>query len=158
MAIPKPTQLKEVEQPNSSLKQHEKFIQRIVYDTTLATNDFRDQDFNLKGALEKSREGMDALNVNDGLQFLLASQMLSIHNLQQKSMIFANAFENLKMQQYYTNAAIKLSNCFVQQANALAKLQGVGGQKIVVERVDVHHGGQAIVGNIQGVGVKEKKE
>jgi hypothetical protein len=35
-------------------------------------------------------------------------------------------------------------------SNALAKLQGVGGQKIVVERVDVHQGGQAVVGNIQG--------
>jgi hypothetical protein len=48
------------------------------------------------------------------------------------------------------NTAIKLSNTFVQQAALLAKLQGGGAQKIVVERVDVHQGGQAIVGSIQG--------
>ena len=88
---------------------------------------------------------------------MLAAQMLSIHHLQQRSMTYANACEGMKLQQYYTNAAIKLSNCFVQQANMLAKLQGVGGQKIIVERVDVHQGGQAIVGNIQGgMGNKEK--
>ena len=46
----------------------------------------------------------------------------------------------------------------MQQANTLAKLQGVGGQKIIIERVDVHQGGQAIVGNIQGgMGGKDKK-
>ncbi|KTD31197.1 hypothetical protein Lmor_2804 [Legionella moravica] len=57
-----------------------------------------------------------------------------------------------------TNAIVKLANCFVQQTNILAKLQGVGGQKIIVERVDVHQGGQAIVGNIQGsMGGKDKK-
>lgn len=33
------------------------------------------------------------------------------------------------------------------QASLLAKLQGGGiGQKIIVERVDVSHGGQAVVG------------
>lgn len=38
----------------------------------------------------------------------------------------------------------------LQQATLLAKLQGGIGQKIIVEHVDVHQGGQAIVGNIQG--------
>jgi len=81
---------------------------------------------------------------------MLAAQMYSIHELQQKIMIYANATDNLELQKYYTNSAIKLANCFVQQANILAKLQGVGGQKIIVERVDVHQGGQAVVGNIHG--------
>lgn len=137
---------------------HEKFTQRMVHDTTMATNDFRDKNFNLEGAREKTKEGMKALNVNDRLQSMLAAQMLSIHHLQQQSIIYANGLKGLKEQHHYTNAAIKLSNCFVQQANALAKLQGVGCQKIVVERVDVHQGGQAIVGNVHGGRVKEKKE
>lgn len=46
----------------------------------------------------------------------------------------------------------------MQQANLLAKLQGLGSQKITVERIEVHQGGQAIVGNIQGGrSNKEKK-
>ncbi|BCA93803.1 hypothetical protein TUM19329_01640 [Legionella antarctica] len=158
MTIQKSSQMKEFKQHNHPAKRHEKFTQRIIHDTTLATNDFRDKNFNLEGAWEKTREGMEALHIKDGLQSMLAAQMLSIHHLQQKSMIYANASEGIKVQQYFTNAAIKLSNCFVQQANILAKLQGVGGQKIIVERVDVHQGGQAIVGNIQGGRVKEEKK
>ena len=38
----------------------------------------------------------------------------------------------------------------LKPTHILAKLQGVGGQKIIVERVDVHDGGQAIVGNVRG--------
>jgi len=72
------------------------------------------------------------------------------HQLQQRSMVYANGSDNFELKTYYTNAAVKLANCFVQQANMLAKLRGVGGQKIIVERVDVHQGGQAVVGNIQG--------
>lgn len=55
--------------------------------------------------------------------------------------------DNLK---YYTNTAIKLANTFSQQANLLHKLQGNSNQKMTVERVHVHDGGQAIVGNVQG--------
>lgn len=60
---------------------------------------------------------------------MLAAQMYSIHELQQKTMIYANATDNLELQKYYTNSAIKLANCFVQQANILAKLQCVGGKR-----------------------------
>ena len=42
------------------------------------------------------------------------------------------------------------SNTFIQQANLLAKLQGGIGQKIIVERVDVSHGGQAVIGTVNG--------
>lgn len=84
--------------------------------------------------------------------------MLSIHQLQQRTIAYANACDDLELKMYCTNTTVKLANCFVQQANILAKLQGVGGQKIIVERVDIHQGGQAIVGNIQGsMGGKDKK-
>jgi len=97
------------------------------------------------------------MGVNDGLQAMLAAQMLSIHELQQRTMAYANASDNLELKRYCTNTTVKLANCFVQQANILAKLQGIGGQKIIVERVDVHQGGQAVVGNIQGsMGNKDK--
>lgn len=56
------------------------------------------------------------------------------------------------------NSAVKLANCFTQQAALLAKLQGVGGQKIVVEHVEVHQCGQAVVGNINGVTPTDKEK
>ena len=88
---------------------------------------------------------------------MIAAQMLSIHKLQQKTMCYAQNINNFKLEKYYINSGVKLANCFVQQANLLAKLQGIGGQKIIIERVEVHQGGQAIVGSIhRGVDNKEK--
>ena len=81
---------------------------------------------------------------------MLEAQMLSIHQLQQQSMVFVNGIDSMTSKQYHTNTAIKLSNCFVQQASLLAKLQGAVGQTMMVGRVDVHEGGQAVVGNIHG--------
>lgn len=134
-----------------------KFSQHIIYENAIATNDIRKEKFDMNKAKEKSKDAMTALGIDGGLQSMLAAQMLSIHELQQRTMTYANGVDHLELKQYYTNAAIKLTNCFTQQANTLAKLQGVGGQKITVERVDVHQGGQAVVGNIQeGMGNRGK--
>ncbi|WP_412754398.1 hypothetical protein [Legionella donaldsonii] len=128
----------------------EKFVRHIIHENAIATNDIRSNKFDMDKAKQKSNAAMTAMNIDGGLQSMLAAQMFSIHELQQRTMIYANAADDLELKKYYTNAAIKLANCFTQQANILAKLQGVGGQKIIVERVDVHQGGQAVVGNIQG--------
>ncbi|AOW59545.1 hypothetical protein QHW22_14490 [Legionella pneumophila] len=135
----------------------ENFNKHLIHKNAIATNDIRSENFDLDKARDRSNEALIALNAQDGLQAMLVSQMISIHELQQTTMAFANGCSALELKKFYTNSAIKLSNCFTQQANILAKLQGVGGQKIIVERVDVHQGGQAIVGNIQGsMGNKEK--
>jgi len=136
-------------QPDSDMESKEKFRRHVINGSTLASSDIKDKRFNLDEAKQKSTEAMTALGATNGLQSMLAAQMLSVHELQQRAMAMAQSIDSLELQQYYTNSAVKLSNCFVQQANALAKLQGIGGQKIVVERVDVHQGGQAVVGNIQ---------
>jgi len=150
MANLKPQKVKQVESPKNLTETKDKFIQHIIHENAIATNDIRSEKFDMDKAKQKSSDAMTAMCVNGGLQSMLAAQMYSIHELQQKTMIYANVTDNLELQKYYTNSAIKLANCFVQQANILAKLQGVGGQKIIVERVDVHQGGQAVVGNIQG--------
>ncbi|STX38813.1 hypothetical protein [Legionella feeleii] len=135
----------------------ENFNRRVIHINAIATNNVRSENFDLDKARQESSEALTVLNAQNGLQAMLASQMLSVHELQQTTMAFANGCSDLELKKYYTNTAVKLASCFVQQAHLLAKLQGVGGQKIIVERVDVHQGGQAIVGNIQGgMGKKEK--
>lgn len=128
----------------------EQFINHVIHEAALASNNYREKSFDLTEANRQCGAAMKALGAASGLQAMLAAQMLSIHQLQQKSMAYANAASDMRLIQYYTSASIKLSSCFAQQANILAKLQGGGGQKIIVERVDVHDGGQAIVGNVQG--------
>jgi hypothetical protein len=136
----------------------EKFNRHIIQQNAKAISDISSHHFDINKATRTSQNALVALDAKDSLQSMLAAQILSIHELQQRSMVYAHAADDLELKKYFTNATIKLANCFVQQANMLAKLQGVGGQKIIVERVDVHHGGQAIVGNIQGsMGAKDKK-
>ncbi|MFT4060019.1 MAG: hypothetical protein QM652_10780 [Legionella sp.] len=145
------------QQNNLAINQQDKFTRRIVHNAALASNNVSSEKFDLENAKSKCAQGLSALDVQGGLQSMLAAQMLSIHQLQQTSMIYANATDNMESKQYYTNTAIKLANCFVQQANVLARLQGMG-QKITVERVDVHNGGKAVVGNIRMGGVGDARK
>jgi hypothetical protein len=46
------------------------------------------------------------------------------------------------------NRATKLQRTFLQQIEALQKLRGKGQQKMTVEHVHVHEGGQAVVGTV----------
>lgn len=138
------TQAQDVEMNNQ-------FTQNILHLSALACNAANSNDFDLKKAKKEAQIGLKLLSSKNGLQEMLAAQMLSIHHLQQQAMAFANRAKHIKNIQYFTNAAIKLANCFAQQANILSKLQGRVSQKITVEHVDVHNGGQAIVGNIMEV-------
>lgn len=128
----------------------DQFTQNILNLNVLACCPRNPTDADLEKATQEARLGLKALNSHGALQKMLAAQMLSIHQLQQQASAFANKVTNPESTQYFTNAAIKLANCFTQQAALLAKLQGTGAQKIVVEHVEVHHGGQAVVGNING--------
>lgn len=133
------------------------FKNQLIHDNALANNTYTKENFDLDREKQASKEAIAGLNASNGLQSMLAAQMLSIHKLQQKSLCYAQNVKDYKLEKYYVNSGVKLANCFVQQANLLAKLQGLGGQKITVERVEVHQGGQAIVGNIQGGSSNKEK-
>lgn len=127
---------------------HKGFNKRTIRLNALASSMVKSDNFDVEQAEQESQEGLAALAAKGGLQEMLAAQMLSIHNLQQQAMTLAIRTTHLKNIQYFTNAAVKLANCFTQQANTLSRLQGHISHKITVEHVDVHHGGQAIVGNV----------
>ncbi|KTD01971.1 hypothetical protein [Legionella feeleii] len=128
----------------------QRFKNRVIRKNAISTSNVMSDTFNINEAKKESHEALTALNVTTSLQSMLVAQMLSVHELQQRTIAFAHGSSHADIKKYYINSAVKLANCFVQQANLLAKLQGIAGQKIIVERVDVHQGGQAIVGTIQG--------
>lgn len=138
--------IKTSEQPHSSFKS--RVVNKNVISCYQSTADDR---VGLEKAFIESKEGIEALQAKDSLQEMLAAQMLSIHELQQTSMFYANNTNHPEAKKYYTNTAIKLANCFTQQATLLSKLQGTFGQQIVVKHVEVNNGGQAVVGNITGI-------
>ncbi len=122
------------------------FTEKLLRLNVIACSTLNRENLDVKEAVKDCRGGLKALGATQGLQEMLAAQMLAVHELQQVSMAMASRAESTPLRQYFTNTSIKLANTFVQQASLLAKLQGNGGQKIIVEHVDVHNGGQAVVG------------
>lgn len=130
--------------------EHKQFKKKILRLNAIASNRCGQEGFDVDKAAAQSECDLNVLGATNGLQEMLAAQMLSVHHLQQVAMAYANEVKFMPERQYYTNAAIKLANCFTQQANLLARLQGGGIQKIIIERVDIHQGAQAVVGSIHG--------
>lgn len=96
----------------------------------------------------KTKNLMSSILTGNGLETMLAAQMTVVHNLQTQAGIYAKHQTSAKFITPYVNMVTKLSNTFIQQTQLLMKLQGKGEQKVTVEHVNVHEGGQAIVGNV----------
>lgn len=91
----------------------------------------------------------DSLGAKGLQEHLLSTQLLGIHDLQQKLLSYASRTMSYPEEnQYYINAVTKLSNVFVSQVTLLQKLQGQSQQKVTVEHLHIHGGAQAIVGQV----------
>jgi hypothetical protein len=95
----------------------------------------------------------------DELEGMLAAQLLASHNAAmecyRRAMISEQTFEGRKEN---LNQANKLSRTHTTLLEALNRHRGKGQQKVTVEHVHVHEGGQAIVGNVEGGGIRTKSE
>jgi hypothetical protein len=95
----------------------------------------------------------------DELEGMLAAQLLASHNAAmecyRRAMISEQTFEGRKEN---LNQANKLSRTHATLLEALNRHRGKGQQKVTVEHVHVHEGGQAIVGNVKGGGMRTKSE
>lgn len=84
----------------------------------------------------------------DQLETMLAAQMAAVH---MATMTFARRLthvDTITQQDSAERAFNKLARTFTTQMEALARYRGKGQQKMTVEHVHVHEGGQAIVGNV----------
>jgi hypothetical protein len=95
----------------------------------------------------------------DELEGMLAAQLLASHNAAmecyRRAMISEQTFEGRKEN---LNQANKLSRTHATLLEALNRHRGKGQQKVTVEHVHVHEGGHAIVGNVEGGGIRTKSE
>ncbi len=102
---------------------------------------------------------MSALGPRDEFEGLLIGQMVAAHNLAMRLMSIAGSDENLiDVSAKAANCANKLFRTFTAQMEALNRHRGKGQQKMVVEHVHVHSGGQAVVGTVSTGGGAEKTE
>jgi len=91
---------------------------------------------------------------------MLAAQMLASHNAAmecyRRAMIAEQPFEGRRESLSQAN---KLSRTYAVLLDALNRHRGKGQQKVTVEHVHVHQGGQAIVGTVTpGGGGKHRSE
>lgn len=117
----------------------------------------RDIDASLNVTLQQ----LAALQPQSHLETLLIAQMLQVATAAEKCMALAfQGGQSVRVMEISANFAIKFQRTFVAQIEALQRLRGKGGQKVTVEHVHVHEGGQAIVGNVEtspGGGGKNEK-
>ena len=97
---------------------------------------------------------LEGIAPQDEIEGMLAVQMIGVHNMamtiMSRTMITDQTFEG---RQAGVSQATKMLRTFTAQMEALKRYRTGGQQKVTVEHVHVHKGGQAIVGTVtQGEG------
>lgn len=98
---------------------------------------------------------INGLEPRDQTEAMLAAQMASVHMATMTCARRLAHVESIPQQDSAERAFNKLARTFTTQMEALNRYRGKGQQKMTVEHVHVHDGGQAIVGNVEGGGVKK---
>ena len=89
----------------------------------------------------------------DEIEGMLASQMIATHFAAMRCMRALKNSDSIPQQDSNGNIAIKLLRTYTAQIEALQRYRGKGQQKMTVEHVHVHSGGQAIVGTVSSTKV-----
>ena len=101
---------------------------------------------------------MKGMKPGDELEGMLSAQLIAIHNAAmeycQRAMLGNQTFEGRRES---LNQANKLSRTYAARTEALDRHRGKGQQRITVEHVNVHVGGQAIVGDVTPRDRKQSK-
>jgi len=126
---------------------------RIANDTVsslwLKNSDEATRDRQLASAIA----GLVGIHPRDELEGMMAAQLIAAHSAAmecyRRAMIGEQTFEGRREN---LNQANKLSRSFAVLLEALNRHRGKGQQKVTVEHVHVHSGGQAIVGAVETPG------
>jgi len=105
-------------------------------------------------ALIAAVEGIRPENEVEGM---LAVEMAVTHHLGLEALHHLRGAQTLPQYQVYGNVASKLLRTYTAQVEALARLRRKGEQKVRVEHVHVHPGGQAIVGAVGTGGASDNQ-
>jgi hypothetical protein len=95
-------------------------------------------------------DALIGIKPGDELEGMIAAQLVACHNASmecyRRAMIGEQTFEGRREN---LNQANKLSRTYAALLEALNRHRGKGQQKVTVEHVHVHSGGQAIVGTVE---------
>jgi hypothetical protein len=102
----------------------------------------------------KAIDLFESLKPADGIEGMLATQMVGTHNAAVESLRRAMVYnQSLEAHKVYLSQAERMMGMYMRQVDALAKHRGKAQPNITVGQVNVESGGRAIVGNVAaGVG------
>lgn len=102
----------------------------------------------------KAIDLFESLEPSDGIEGMLAMQMVGTHNAAIESLRRAMLYDqSLEAQKVYLSQAERMMGQFTRHLEALDRHRGKSRTNITVGQVNVESGGQAIVGNVEaGVG------
>jgi serine protease inhibitor ecotin len=122
-------------------------IKQVVNSLWLAHADEQGKD----KLINYSVDCLKGIKPQDEIEGMLAVQMIACHNAAmecfRRAMIQEQTIEGRGMNLGQAN---KLTRSYSTLMEALNKYRGKGQQKVTVEHVHVHNGGQAIVGSVEG--------
>ena len=96
--------------------------------------------------------GLAGIGPRDELEGMMAAKLVVSHEVEMDCYRRAKDARNFAERCGYLNMANKLARTSTMLLGALDKHRGKGQQKVRVEHVHVHDGGQAVVGNIERPG------
>jgi hypothetical protein len=130
---------------------------RLLLQVNLASpNDLREDHEGINASLA----ALHAIAPRDGLEGMLATQMVAMHN-HAISWLGKTKQSGLPEEviDAYVNRANKCMRTFAMQYSALHKGRRSGSESMVVEQVHVHEGAQAVVGQVGQQGsIKDSEE
>jgi hypothetical protein len=119
---------------------------QLLCQAASAVSDFAGRELKTFDHLAAALHG---IRPQDSLEGMLATQMVAVHTLAMTCMGRVAREEQSDLGvEVNLNRATKLMRTFGIQTEALGRYRGKGEQKMVVEHVHVHKGGQAIVGPV----------
>jgi hypothetical protein len=127
------------------------FVSGILSDLANVTATPEDDDASER-RLNFALSMVNAINPKDELETMLAAQMAVVHLA---TMRMANRLEHassIPVLDSSERGLNKLARTFASQLEALKRYRTGGEQKVTVEHVHVHEGGQAIVGHVEHKG------
>lgn len=92
---------------------------------------------------------VEDMRPQNAAQAMIAAQLSALTPLMLAAVGEANQADTAQGRVLWTNEAVKLARTSAQLADTFGRLQRGGEQRVIIERVDVRDGGQAIVGAVQ---------
>ena len=125
------------------------FIHGLVGQLTNALSKGKDVDI---AALNFGLSVVQGVGPRDQIEAMLAAQMAAVHDATMREARLMNHADNIHQLRTHDDALNKLARTFAAQVGALKAYRSGGAQRMTVEHVHVHAGGQAVVGQVTGAG------